>query len=211
MTLAADEFMRRFLLHVLPDGFHRIRSYGFLGNRYRHEKLARCQHLLGMTPPPEPSPGDVSALPDYRDRYEALTGVSLWECPVCHQGRILVVELPGGRRGPASAAAGEAPVSPRVHLVLGQTNPAGPCHDVALRSPPSAADHTRCLLSTPPAPMLIAALGRSMPIAYPHRSASAVQSIHFSLTVAASGRSLVYCLVRRAAGLKMICTMRRSA
>jgi putative transposase len=50
MTLTATEFIRRFLLHVLPDGFHRIRYYGFLGNRYRHEKLARCQHLLGMTP-----------------------------------------------------------------------------------------------------------------------------------------------------------------
>jgi hypothetical protein len=39
MPLSADEFIRRFLLHVLPDGFHRIRYYGFLGNRYRQEKL----------------------------------------------------------------------------------------------------------------------------------------------------------------------------
>jgi hypothetical protein len=51
MTLAADEFIRRFLLHVLPDGFHRIRYYGFLGNRYRQEKLERCRHLLGMASP----------------------------------------------------------------------------------------------------------------------------------------------------------------
>ena len=48
MTLDAEEFIRRFLLHVLPDGFQRIRYYGFLGNRYREEKLARCRQLLGM-------------------------------------------------------------------------------------------------------------------------------------------------------------------
>ncbi|HEX2215786.1 MAG TPA: IS91 family transposase, partial [Xanthobacteraceae bacterium] len=43
MTLAADEFIRRFLLHTLPHGFHRIRHYGFLGNRHRAEKLALCR------------------------------------------------------------------------------------------------------------------------------------------------------------------------
>jgi Putative transposase/Transposase zinc-binding domain len=48
MTLDAEEFIRRFLLHVLPDGFQRIRYYGFLGNRYREEKLARCRELLDM-------------------------------------------------------------------------------------------------------------------------------------------------------------------
>ena len=47
-TLSADEFIRRFLLHVLPDGFQRIRYYGFLGNRDRRKKLALCRHLLGM-------------------------------------------------------------------------------------------------------------------------------------------------------------------
>src|SRR6202043_1720185 len=41
MTVSADEFIRRFLLHVLPEGFHRIRYYGFLGNRHRAQKLAR--------------------------------------------------------------------------------------------------------------------------------------------------------------------------
>ena len=48
MTLSADEFIRRFLLHVLPDGFQRIRYYGFLSNRHREEKLERCRQLLGM-------------------------------------------------------------------------------------------------------------------------------------------------------------------
>ena len=48
MTLTAEEFIRRFLLHVLPNGFRRIRYYGFLGNRHREEKLAVCRRLLGM-------------------------------------------------------------------------------------------------------------------------------------------------------------------
>ena len=92
MTLAADEFIRRFLLHVLPAGFHRIRSYGFLGNRHRQQKLALCHHLLGMAPP-EVTPCDATPPKDYRDRYEALTGVSLLACPVCHHGRMRVIEL----------------------------------------------------------------------------------------------------------------------
>ena len=91
MTLSADEFIRRFLLHVLPDGFRRIRYYGFLANRYRREKLAQCRQLLGMraveatavAPPPK----------DYRDRYEELTGCTLRECPQCHRGRMVVVEM----------------------------------------------------------------------------------------------------------------------
>jgi hypothetical protein len=50
MTLDGREFIRRFLVHVLPDGFHRIRYYGFLGNCHRARKLERCRVLLGMTP-----------------------------------------------------------------------------------------------------------------------------------------------------------------
>jgi Putative transposase len=48
MALEAWEFIRRFLIHVLPDGFHRIRYYGFLGNCHRARKLAQCRELLGM-------------------------------------------------------------------------------------------------------------------------------------------------------------------
>jgi Putative transposase/Transposase zinc-binding domain len=50
MTLAAGEFIRRFLLHVLPDGFHRIRHYGLLANGHRAEKLALCRRLLDVPP-----------------------------------------------------------------------------------------------------------------------------------------------------------------
>jgi hypothetical protein len=91
MTLGATEFIRRFLLHVLPSGFHRIRYYGLLGHRHRREHLAQCRHLLGMAVLLERvSPGTIPV--DYRDRYEALTGCSLRVCPHCHDGHMLVVE-----------------------------------------------------------------------------------------------------------------------
>ena len=96
MTLSADEFIRRFLLHILTDGFHRIRYFGFLGNCYRKEKLEKCRQLLRMVPPEPDSPTQSAEL-DYRDRYEALTGSSLRECPACHRGRIIKIgEIPPG-------------------------------------------------------------------------------------------------------------------
>ena len=88
MTLDAGEFIRRFLIHVLPDGFHRIRYYGFLGNCHRAQKLAHCRALLGMAPP-EPVP-EPSA--NYRDRFETLTGRSLRVCPHCHTGIMAVID-----------------------------------------------------------------------------------------------------------------------
>jgi hypothetical protein len=92
MTLSADEFIRRFLLHVMPNGFHRIRYYGFLGNRYRNKKLAQCRRLLGMqmaerpADPPKPEK-------DYYERYQELTGRSLRQCPHCHQGQMVKVAI----------------------------------------------------------------------------------------------------------------------
>ena len=71
---------------MLPEGFQRIRYYGFLGKQYREQKLALCRQLLGMPtskPPPE-------STKDYRDQYQELNGSSLWECPVSHQGRMVV-------------------------------------------------------------------------------------------------------------------------
>lgn len=90
MILSADEFIRRFLLHVLPSGLQRIRYYGLLGNRYRQEKLERCRHLLGM----QISVPDTT-LPEknYRDRYEEITGSSLRKCPRCQHGRMVLVAI----------------------------------------------------------------------------------------------------------------------
>ena len=91
MTLAAGEFIRRFLLHVLPAGFHRIRYYGFLGARHRRAKLARCRQLLG-SPTSTPTHSAAPGASDYRDRVEAITGVSLRVCPACHQGEMIIIE-----------------------------------------------------------------------------------------------------------------------
>ena len=90
MTLGADEFIRRFLLHVLSQGFQRIRYYGFLANRYREQKLARCRELLAV---PQPQPPNNQAVRDYRDRYEELTRTSLKECPACLYGRMVIIEV----------------------------------------------------------------------------------------------------------------------
>jgi hypothetical protein len=89
MGLTAEEFIRRFLLHVLPEGFQRIRYYGFLASRYRQQKLALCRQLLHM-PPSEPG---NETKKDYRDQYAELTGISLRTCPVCHQGHMVIVEV----------------------------------------------------------------------------------------------------------------------
>ena len=78
MTLAVDEFIRRFLLHTLPDGFHRIRHYGFLANGHRADKLAPCRRLLAA-----PTPLPVPPAADYREQYLRLTGRSLEVCPCC--------------------------------------------------------------------------------------------------------------------------------
>lgn len=100
MSLDAQEFMRRFLLHVLPSGFQRIRHYGFLANRHRAVKLARCRQLLAV-PLPIANPTDAAL--DYRDRYERLTGKSLRDCPNCGKGHMVCIETfrPGSLpRGP---------------------------------------------------------------------------------------------------------------
>jgi hypothetical protein len=100
MILTAEEFIRRFLLHVLPPGFQRIRYYGFLGNRYREEKLAQCRRLLQVSPATAEKKADAKAPTDYRDRYEALTGVSLHACPACRRGRMLIIQQLSPRRAP---------------------------------------------------------------------------------------------------------------
>lgn len=91
MALSAEEFIRRFLIHVLPQGFQRIRYYGFLANRYRKEKLARCRALLGMQRSEDRA--DIGEDPDSSDKIKEFTGVSPRECPACHHGRMLCIEV----------------------------------------------------------------------------------------------------------------------
>jgi hypothetical protein len=73
MTLPVDEFLRRFLLHLLPRGFMRIRNFGFLANRRRAELLPLCFRLL-QSSDESPAPATVQT---------ALSAASLWNCPLC--------------------------------------------------------------------------------------------------------------------------------
>jgi hypothetical protein len=91
MQLDAQEFVRRFLLHVLPLGLQRIRHYGLLANRTREVKLQRCRELLDA-PAPVAADLAVEEREDYRDRYLRLTGISLRDCPVCARGQMVCVE-----------------------------------------------------------------------------------------------------------------------
>ncbi len=92
MRLEAVEFMRRFLLHVLPKGFVRIRHYGLLANRAGKDNLSLCRRLLGSVAPPETQPASAPEAASSQDH--AL-------CPACRKGPWLVVaRLPPSRAGP---------------------------------------------------------------------------------------------------------------
>ena len=90
MTLDAEEFIRRFLLHALPRGFVRIRHYGWLANAQCRQKLALCRKLLGFERPEEEQKGSTQNL---RDTGKELTAASFMICPACGQGRMVVIEI----------------------------------------------------------------------------------------------------------------------
>jgi hypothetical protein len=95
MALEAAEFIRRFLLHIVPDGFVRIRHFGLLANRTRQAKLARCRELLAPSPAPAAPLGEsVQAL------MLRLTGIDIARCAVCPQGRLRLTEILAPAPGP---------------------------------------------------------------------------------------------------------------
>jgi hypothetical protein len=96
MTLPVGEFIRRFLLHVLPSGFRRIRHFGFLANTHRSAKLTLIRGLLDL-PEPEPAPEPA----DYRERYARLFGRPLDICPACG-GHLVDIALLKRASKPAS-------------------------------------------------------------------------------------------------------------
>jgi len=101
MSLSASEFVRRFLLHVLPTGFVRIRHYGILSNRHRQEDLALCRELLAGGAVAEPEPEETVKVPEGA---ESLTPTRV--CPKCGAGRMIVIaEFP--------------PLAPGEELVVG--------------------------------------------------------------------------------------------
>ena len=95
MTLAADEFIRRFLLHVLPRGFHRIRHYGLLAGSARKASLALARELLNVASPPDDD------IPEEPDDFRP-------PCPCCG-GRMIVIEMFERWAQPRAPPAQDAP------------------------------------------------------------------------------------------------------
>jgi hypothetical protein len=96
MELSAEEFIRRFLQHVLPSRFHKVRYYGLFAVRDRHERLAHCHRLLK-------SRYQAAEQLDWRAWLERLTGQHPDRCSHCRTGRMVVVDLirpTGGSRAP---------------------------------------------------------------------------------------------------------------
>ena len=95
MTLPAEEFIGRFLLHVLPRGFMRIRHFGFLANRSKAQALARCRELLGVETPQPSEPTSAA------ERILLLTGTDITRCPRCGHRPLTREELAPQRPGRA--------------------------------------------------------------------------------------------------------------
>ena len=90
VSLEAHEFIHRFLLHILPDGFMRIRHFGFLANRSKKQALAQCRRLLKIEAALPKTPKESA-----KDLLLRITGIDLSRCPSCHRGTMIVVaELP---------------------------------------------------------------------------------------------------------------------
>lgn len=99
LKLPAPELLRRFLLHVLPPGFVRIRHFGLLANGHRKAKVQRCRELLKADPPTPERPAKTSTA----ERILRATGIDITRCPRCTRGTMLrVAELPSPRRSRTS-------------------------------------------------------------------------------------------------------------
>ena len=95
MTLKTDEFIRRYLLHVLPDRYVRIRHFGLLANRSRKDNISLCRELLG-------TPGVIESVKEKKETWQEqllrICGIDVTVCPVCQKGRMSRVdELPPSR------------------------------------------------------------------------------------------------------------------
>jgi hypothetical protein len=98
MTLKAVEFIRRFLLHVLPSNFVKIRYYGFMANRCRRENLARCRELLGHVPTATVEDQPEPIVPTA----ELIDETSKVRCPECGEGTMRIIGRLERQRGPHS-------------------------------------------------------------------------------------------------------------
>ena len=102
MELEVGEFIRRFLQHVLPKGFQRIRQYGLLANCRRAEQLALCRRLLAAS-----APALLPAIAAEQTTDDAEQPLERWKCPACGEGRLQrVAEFEAG--DPMGIAAAES-------------------------------------------------------------------------------------------------------
>ena len=89
MTLKADEFIRRFLLHVLPHRFVRIRHFGLLANRNRKDNIALCREILAD----KSSPKENLKKETWQEQLLRITGIDVTICPVCQKGKMQRIEI----------------------------------------------------------------------------------------------------------------------
>ena len=90
MTLQTDEFIRRFLLHVLPARFVRIRHFGLLANRNRKDNIALCRKILGGEKTVVKEKGRPET---WQEQLFRICGIDLTVCPVCQKGKMYKVAL----------------------------------------------------------------------------------------------------------------------
>jgi Putative transposase/Transposase zinc-binding domain len=106
-TLPGTEFTRRFLLHVVPRGFVRVRHFGLLANGVKVHRLAQARTLLGTPAPPQPSPPKRES---WQDTYRRLVGKDALLCPACGVGRlVLVADIPPSPRPPRTSSPSRSP------------------------------------------------------------------------------------------------------
>jgi hypothetical protein len=90
MTLKADEFIRRFLLHVLPARYVRIRHFGLLANRRRKDNIALCREFLGTG---KTVTKEKIRQETWQEQLRRISGIDVTICPVCQKGRMFTIEL----------------------------------------------------------------------------------------------------------------------
>lgn len=90
MMLKADEFIRRFLLHVLPERYVRIRHFGLLANRSRKDNIAVCRKIIGSG---QTTPKENTSQETWQEQLLRICGIDVTACPVCQTGRMFRVAL----------------------------------------------------------------------------------------------------------------------
>lgn len=99
MWLSFEEFIRRFLQHILPKRFSKVRYYGLFANRDKAKRLARCLKALGKRAKPKP------VMTTWQERFYRLTGIDPSRCPCCERGKMhIVILLPPSRAPPYPTA-----------------------------------------------------------------------------------------------------------